>query len=323
VNGLDVGLAFDLRSDFEAAAGAPDDALEEYDSVETIDAIAGALERAGHRVRRLGGGRGLVRALLDAPPELVFNMCEGWGTRSREAHVPAICEMLDVPYTHSDPLTLAASLDKDVAKRLVASAGVRTPPHIVLNGRVGDLDALDLPVVVKPLAEGSSKGIRDGECLIGDRELLGAAVARMHDDYEQPVIVEQFCPGAEITVGVLGTGPGARAIGAMEIEPLDDERLYSLEVKRAFTERVRYHVPARTYAEEAMEAAVAAHRALGCRDVSRVDLRVDADGNVAFLELNPLPGIAPGYGDLVILAERVGISHDALIGAIVAEARSR
>ena len=272
VTALDIGIAFDLRSDFADDPDGPDDALEEYESEETIVAIAGALERAGYQARPLGGGRRLVRALLDEPPKLVFNISEGRGGRSREAQVPAVCELLDVPYTHSDPLTLAASLDKDVAKRLVAAAGVPTPYHVVCNGRVDNLESLALPAVVKPLTEGSSKGIR-GPCLVADTRDLVAVIRRLEADYDQPVIVEEFCPGREITVAVLGTGDGARAIGAMEIELRAGDRLYSVDVKRDFKARVRYHVPPRSHAAEAEAVAVAAHRALGCRDVSRVDLR--------------------------------------------------
>jgi len=130
---VDIGIAFDLKSDFEAPAGAPDDRLEEYDSERTIDGIEAALARRGHAPRRLGGGRRFVEAVLRAPPQLVFNLAEGRGSRSREAHVPAVCEMLGIPCTHSDPLTLAVALDKDVAKRIVAQAGVATPTHAFIH----------------------------------------------------------------------------------------------------------------------------------------------------------------------------------------------
>lgn len=323
--GLDVGIAFDLRTDFDAPETGPDDLLEEYDSAETIAAIADVLAAGGHRPRALGGGRGLLRALLDDPPDLVFNICEGATGRAREAHAPAACEMLGVPYTHSDPLTLAVSLDKDVTKRLLASAGLPVPRHVLCDGAVPDVRALGVPVIAKPVAEGSSKGIR-GACLVDDPAALPSTIARLQADYGQPVLVEEFCPGTEITVGVLGTGADASVVGSMEVEwsgGPPERFVYSLEVKRDYLNQVRYHVPPRSQRAEAEALGLAAHRALGCRDVSRVDVRMMADGRIGVLEINPLPGLAPEYGDLVILAERMGVTYDHLIIGIVDQARRR
>lgn len=334
---MDVGIAFDLKTDFApgSATGAgsdglpPDDLLEEYDSQATIDAIAGALERLGHRPRPLGGGRRLLEQVLAAPPELVFNIAEGAGTRSREAHVPAVLELLGIPYTHSDPLTLAATLDKAVAKRLVAAAGVRTPRFAVVSAP-GEAAALDLafPLIAKPLWEGSSKGIRNAS-RVSDPRALAETVGRLLADYGQPVLVEEFLPGAEFTVGLLGTGPRARVVGALEIVPRrarPDEFVYSLEVKRNWEAEVDYHVPPRRPAEvvaEVERAALAAYRALECRDVGRVDVRLDAAGRPGFIEVNPLPGIHPVTGDLCILARGVGLTYDDLIAAILESARER
>ena len=328
---LRVGIAFDLRSDHELADGAPDDLLEEYEPSElTVAAIADALRGAGHEVRLLGGGRRLVAALMDDPPQLVFNLCEGAGGRSREAHAAAVCELLGVPYTGSDPLTLAATLDKQVAKELVAAAGVPVPRGAVVDGAGFALDGLSCPLLAKPLAEGSSIGIRDASLLRDERE-LESVVARLAADYRQPVLVEEFCAGVEVTVGILGSGAGARVIGVMEIAPADDDGdfVYSLEAKRAWRERVHYHVPPRSPSlrQEAERTALAAYRKLACHDVGRVDLRAGSDGRLRFLELNALPGLGPGgdagLGDLVLLAARSGLHYDALIVAIVDEARAR
>lgn len=327
---MDIGIAFDLKADHEGAhAGGPDDRLEEYDSLATVEAIAGALREGGHEPRLLGGGRRLVEALLARPPELVFNIAEGSGTRSREAHVPAVCEMLGVPVTHSDPLTLAVTLDKAMAKRLAASAGVATPRFVVVESSA-ELAGLDLawPRIAKPLFEGSSIGIRKTS-RAADLPSLVREVSRIARDYAQPVLVEEFCTGPEFTVGVLGTGASARAVGAMEIVPrrcLPEEFVYSLEVKRDYQNEVEYHVPPRRDArtiERVLALAVAAHRALGCRDVSRVDVRLAGDGSPRFLEVNPLPGLNPVTGDLVILAERSGLPYRELVGAIVSAALAR
>ena len=329
---LRVGIAFDLKADFAPRGGdadGPDDLLEEFDSEATVDAIAGALEACGHVPVKLGGGRALLDRLLRDPPDLVFNIAEGRGTRSREAHVPALCEMLAIPFTHADPLTSGLTLDKALAKRVVAGEGVPTPKWKVVED-VEVLASLDLrfPVIAKPAFEGSSIGIRTSS-LSKDPEALRVEVARLLGGYRQPVLVEEFCPGAELTVGILGTGAGARAIGVMEIGPKRGtvaDFVYSLEVKREWESLVEYSCPPRVDAAtvKAVErVALAAYRTLGCRDVGRVDMRLDAEGRPNFIEVNPLPGLNPRTGDIVILAGKMGMSYEKLIGAIVEEARTR
>jgi|SRR5882672_10863026 len=330
---MEIGIAYDLKADFEhlKSASAPDDALEEYDSIATVEGIERALVARGHRVRRLGGGRNFVAAVLEAPPQLVFNISEGRGTRSREAHVPALCEMLGLPYTHSDPLTSALTLDKALAKRVVQSCGVPTPAFAVIERveQLGDL-ALRFPLFAKPLFEGSSMGI-SRKSKLDDPATCRERVAALLRDYGEPVLVEEYCSGAEFTVGVLGTGATARAISAMEIVPKLVSRadfVYSLEVKRNWNwaEEVEYHVPPRRPAHEVAaieKVALDAYRALGIRDVGRVDLRCDAGGTPKFIEANPLPGIAPGWSDLAILWERTGRTHDQLIQAILDNACER
>ncbi|MFO0726112.1 MAG: D-alanine--D-alanine ligase [Myxococcota bacterium] len=326
---VDVGIAFDLRSDFAVQAGAPDDRLEEYDSEATVEAIAGALAAAGHHPRRLGGGRKFLEAVLSSPPELVFNIAEGFGTRSREAHVPAVCEMLKIPVTHSDPLTLALALDKAMAKRVVASGGIATPDFAVVSS-AAELEALKLPLplIAKPLFEGSSMGIRQ-RCRVQRPEELRAVVLELLQAYGQPVLLEVFQTGPELTVGVMGTGASARVIGAMEIVPKNqplDEFVYSVEVKRNYLAEVEYHTPPRRPAAlmEAVEAvALGAHRVLGCRDVSRVDVRLGGDGIPRFIEVNPLPGLNPVSSDLCILARGQGLEFSALVAGIVDSAQAR
>jgi D-alanine-D-alanine ligase len=323
---VEIGIAYDLPAENGDGCG-PDDRFEEYDSPSTIDAVAAALEACGYRTRKLGGGRALLRELLDRPPGLVFNMAEGAGSRSREAQVPAVCELLGVPYTHSDPLTLAASLDKAVAKSLVAAAGISTPRWRVVE-HARDQVGLAFPVLAKPLAEGSSMGIRltsRAEDPVELREQL----ERLIRDYGQPVLVEEFCPGPEITVGILGAGAGATVLGVMEVVPLMvpvEQFIYSLEIKRTGEPFVEYHVPPRrpqALIDRAAAVALGSYRALGCRDVARVDLRLDADGEPNFLEANPLPGLRPAWGDLVILAGRCDVQFEELIGRIVTCARER
>lgn len=330
---LSIGLAFDLKADHvaHAPAGAPDDLFEEFDSLTTIEGLEAALRAGGHRVRRLGGGRAFIEALLAQPVDLVFNLAEGFGSRSREAHVPAVCEMLRVPVTHSDPLTCATTLDKSVAKVLVAAAGVPTARGALLT-RVEQVETLDLafPVFVKPNGEGSSMGIVD-RARCEDRASLAERVAQLVADYAQPALVEEYLPGVEATVGILGNGDGARVLGTMEVVPLREPRdrfVYSLEVKRDvhFAARMEYVVPPRqprALVDRMEQIALSAYRALGCRDVGRVDLRVGADGEPRFLELNPLPGLKPGWSDLAVLADKAGTSYQELVLSIVDEARAR
>lgn len=323
-----IGITYDLKSDGPARPDQPDDFQEEFDSPTTIDAIARALRDLGHEVEKLGDGRELIERLLSRPPDLVFNIAEGQGVgRSREARVPAVLEMLGIPYTGSDPLTLAVTLDKDCAKRLVASAGVAVPKGVVLAADVpaelpGDLQ---FPVIVKPAWEGSSKGIR-GTSVVDCPEDLAGAVHSLNRDHRQPVLVEEFIEGDELTVGMIGNDP-PRVLGVMRVLPRQatDRFIYSLEIKRDFERLVRYECPAKlspAATEAVHRAALAACRVLGCRDVSRIDFRLKRDVPY-FLEVNPLPGLAPGSGDLVILSGLIGWSYPQLIEAILGAARAR
>jgi len=325
-----VGIAFDLRKDFEGLdlGKVPDDRLEEYDSEETVQAIAVALTSLGYVPRLLGGGRGFIEKVLREPPDLVFNIAEGFGTRSREAHVPAVCEMLRIPCTHSDPLTAALTLDKGLAKQVVVAAGVATPKSVTVTSSVFDASALSFPVIAKPSFEGSSMGVRRRSRVTQPSDLR-AVVEEMLGDYRQPVLIEEFQTGPELTVGILGNGDRARVIASMEITPTHgnpSEFVYGIEAKRNYKVEVAYHVPPRLPPAEIARAeslALAAYRALGCRDVGRVDVRFGGDGAPRFIEVNPLPGLNPVTGDLCILSGRIGMEYPALIGAIVDEARRR
>lgn len=328
---MDIGLCFNLKSDFEAPAGAPDDVLAELDGEGTIGAIEEALRELGHQPRRLGFGRPLLAALLERPCALAFNIAEGVGTRSREAQVPAVLEMLGVPHTHSDPLTLATTLDKAVAKRLVASHGVPTPAFAVVSSvEEARALALPLPLFVKPLWEGSSMGIRQSSRVV-DRAQLEQTCAELLRGYGEPVLVEAQCPGAEFTVGILGSGASARVLGTTELVPQQVSRaefVYSIDIKRGadWQRHVALHTPPsspRAVVERVEAVALAAYRALDCLDVGRVDVRLDAAGDPQFLELNPLPGLAPGHSDLALMCAAVGMSYVELIGAVVASARAR
>ncbi len=328
---MKVGITFDLKGEglpepqgSGNGAALPDDAQEEFDSPATIEAIAEVLRGLGHDVVKLGDGRDLLERLLAAPVDFVFNFAEGQGiSRSREARVPAVLEMLRIPYTGSDPLTLAVTLDKDVAKRLVASAGVAVPAGVVIASdkdprRALERQAFAFPAIVKPAWEGSSKGIRN-KCLVNSSTQLLEVVESLRRDHRQPVLVEEFIEGDEITVGMVGNNP-PQIIGIMRVVPLRrrERFVYSLEVKRDYRRQVRYECPASLPGEVTVaieEAARAAWQVLGCRDVARVDFRL-REGRPYFLEVNPLPGLHPLDSDLVIMGSMVGWSHARLVETI-------
>jgi D-alanine-D-alanine ligase len=327
-----IGITYDLRADIPATPDTPDDLQEEFDSPETIESLAGVLRGLGHEVVKLGDGRELLEQLLVNPPDLVFNTAEGQGiSRSREARVPAVLEMLGIPYTGSDPLTLAVTLDKDCAKRLAASAGVAVPRGLVLSSSQNGWHTCDngsplgnFPLIVKPAWEGSSKGIR-GKAVVDSSSELKEAVAGLQRDHRQPVLVEEYIQGNELTVAVLGN-PG-RVFGVMRVVPVHptDRFVYSLEVKRDYRRLVRYECPPPLPAPvlKAIEdAALTVYRVLGCRDVSRIDFRLK-DGVPYFLEVNPLPGLNPESGDLMIMARLRGISHAEVIETILQAALQR
>jgi D-alanine-D-alanine ligase len=336
---LRIGLAFDL---VPAAAGSwdgPDDRYEEFDKPETVAALAEVLRGLGHEVVLLGDGRDLVARLLADPPDLVWNLAEGEGVgRCREARVPALLEMLGIACTGSDPLTLAAALDKSVAKQLVAAAGVAVPQGLVMTPKsLAEPDAVaarlagfgqrvPFPWLLKPAYEGSSKGIR-ARCLVDSQSQAQGVLRSLVSDYDQPVLVEEFIAGEEVTAGVIGTGPCARLIGTMRIVPRnrDHRFIYSIDMKRQWSDNLDYEGPAalpEPVLRRLERAALCAYAALGCRDVARIDFRL-RDGVPFFLEANPLPGLAPGWSDLVILARKMGIDYPELIRRILDAALAR
>src|SRR3954468_18520212 len=214
---LRIALCYDLKSDYLAAGFAPEDVME-FDEEETIAALVGALRQLGHQPERVGRGTELARRLAAGDRwDLVFNFAEGVRGRSREAQVPALCEMFDQPYTFSDPLTCAVTLDKSLAKRVVRDHGLPTAPFVLVE-RPEDAAFVDLPMPLfaKPVAEGSSKGVTRLS-RIETREELMAACAELIETFRQPVLVESFLPGREMTVGIVGNGREARVLGVMEV----------------------------------------------------------------------------------------------------------
>lgn len=327
---MKIGITYNLKSSAPKTPGIPDDADEEFDSPHTIEAIAKVLRAMGHTPLLLGDGRAFLESVLAERPDFVFNFAEGTGvSRSREARVPAVLDMLGIPYTGSDPFTMAVTLDKDCAKKLVALAGVAVPHSFALEAGapVASIPTAELkfPLVVKPAWEGSSKGIRN-KCLVNHAGEIPDVVASLRQGHPQTVLLEEYIAGDELTVGLLGNHPPEilgimRVVPNFEVEPF----IYSLEIKRDYRKLVTYQCPpplAAKTLEAVAQSAQVAFRALGCRDVARIDFRV-RDGVPYFLEVNPLPGLNPDDSDLVIMAGLVGWSYERLVSTIVEAALAR
>jgi D-alanine-D-alanine ligase len=325
-----IGLSYDLKDTFAQPADGPEDAFEEYDSVETVDALKKAIEAKGHTVVKLGGGRQFLNNILNQKVDFVFNISEGLGSyRSREAQVPSVLEMLNIPYSGADPQCLAVCLDKELTKKIVAIDGIPTPKWCVIgNSNFAEIDweSLPYPVFVKPVWEGSSKGIRL-KSLVRDPGQLKTLVLELQQTYRQPMLVEEFIAGEEITVGMVGNNP-TRIIGIMRVVPRRKtaDFIYSLEVKRDYEKLVDYECPAKLSTKTTKlieEYSQKAFKLLDCRDFARIDYRVAADGIPYFIEVNPLAGLNPRSSDIVIMSGLVNFKYQDLIGNILDAALQR
>lgn len=328
---MKIGLTYDIKQQASKAEGLPEDAFEEYDSPETVEALAAAIGSHGHTVIKMGGGSVFLKNISGCKPDLVFNISEGLGNyRSREAQVPSVLEMLDIPYSGSDPLTLSVCLEKPLTKQMVAACGVATPKWCVINN-VSEMESFNwkefpFPAFTKPAHEGSSKGIRNAS-RVDNARALKELIKKQMALYAQPMMVEEFISGDEVTVGLLGNNP-TRVTGIMRVVPRlkSPHFVYSLEVKRDWQNQVEYECPARfneSVLQRIRDSCLKAFRALGIRDLARMDFRVSPDGTPYFLEVNPLPGLNPKSGDYIIMAKAMGWSYNKLIGAVLNSAIER
>jgi D-alanine-D-alanine ligase len=314
------------------------DEFAEWDAPATIAAVETALSRLG-KVVRLEATEDFPERLRQTKPDIVFNIAEGFRGVNREAHVPAICEFFGIPYSGSDPFTLTLCLDKAKTKETLAFHGIPTPRFAVVE-TLSHIDSrianLTLPLFVKPLHEGSSKGITDAN-LCWDRNHLVKQTKFLLENYRQPVLVEEYLPGKEFTCAVLGNGDEATVlpIVGMNFESLPEGALpiYSFDAKFVWDRPEKpleiFQCPARISKE--VQASIErvtldAFRVLGCRDWARIDVRLDAAGNPNVLEVNPLPGILPDPADNSCLpkaARAAGIGYDELIQSCLKYAAMR
>jgi D-alanine-D-alanine ligase len=322
---MKIGLTYDLRSDY-LREGYSLEETAEFDKEDTIDGLEAAIRANGHKPERIGHARALIERLAKGERwDLVFNIAEGLRGIAREAQVPAILDVYGIPCVFSDAAVLTLCLHKGYTKALLRQAGVATAPFKVVEGPsdIADID-MPYPLFVKPVAEGTGKGVSSKSIVRTKAELRPAIIALL-EKFKQPVLVEPYLSGREFTVGILGRGEGTRTVGAMEVHLLKDaeQGLYSYSNKENFEGRVEYSLATDALAKQAERVAREAWIALGCRDGGRADLRAGSDGKIYFLEVNPLAGLNPTVSDLVILWKMKGGTYTGLIGEILKEAIAR
>lgn len=321
-----VGLTFDLKETY-LKAGFSELEAAEFDRADTIDGIEDALKSLGYRVDRIGNIKQLAERLVSGDRwDLVFNICEGMYGIGREAQVPGLLDAYNIPYVFSDTVVCALTLHKGMTKDVVRAAGVATPDYFIVE-EIDDVDRVTLayPLFVKPVAEGTSKGIT-ARSKIHDATQLREVCQELLVDHRQPVLVERFLPGREFTVGMIGSGKNTMALATMEISLTQGahSEAYSYHNKTHWQELVRYNLlPDGELKKDVEDLAIRAWRALGCRDGGRIDVRLDEHGHPGFIEVNPLAGMHPERSDLPMMATMAGIAYNKLIGMIMESAELR
>ncbi|HSL93443.1 MAG TPA: D-alanine--D-alanine ligase [Bacillota bacterium] len=322
---MHIGITYDLKEAYKQM-GYSDEQAAEFDAADTIDALEQSLGLLGHSTDRIGGIVALATRLVAGDRwDMVFNIAEGYHGAARESQVPALLDAYCIPYTFSDPFVLGLCLHKGLTKRVVRDLGLPTAAFVVVRDETDLLQVdLDYPVFAKPDAEGTSKGIDDRSIAESPAE-LESVCRRLWKKFDQPVLVEEFLPGREFTVAILGTGRSARCLGAMEVLIVDDaaDEVYSFDNKMNYQQNVRYVALEGSLRDTCCQHALRVWQGLGCRDAGRVDLRMDAAGTPNFLEVNPLAGLNPRHSDLPILARLQRMSYETLISEIVDSALKR
>ncbi len=317
---MKIGLTYDLRSEY-LKMGYSEEETAEFDKEDTIEAIEKTLQELGYQTERIGHLKQLASALVAGRRwDMVFNICEGMYGIGREAQVPAILDAYNIPYVFSNPLVLALTLDKGLTKRVVRDAGIFTPDFVVVR-ELSDLKAVNMsfPLFVKPVAEGTGKGI-SSKSIVNNKTELENTCDYLINTFHQAVLVESYMSGREFTVGIVGTGAHARPTGTMEILPLEnaEKGLYSFSNKENYQGLIEYQAltqePLKSQCEKL---ALEAYRVLQCEDGGRVDLRMDKNGIPNFLEINPLAGLHPVHSDLPILSRLNGLPYIDLMKSIM------
>jgi D-alanine-D-alanine ligase len=322
---MKIGVTYDLRQLY-LEQGYSEEETAEFESQETVRSLLATIQDLGFEPVPIGNLRCLAERLLRGERwDLVFNLAEGLEGFGREAQVPCLLDSFEIPYTFSDPMVLSLSLHKAMTKRVLRDLGIPTPDFVLVEAE-GELAEVTLPfpLFVKPVAEGTSKGITAASLVCSPTQLRQTC-SQLLERFDQPVLVEEFLPGREFTVGITGSGRRAQVLGVMEIKLCSDAEplVYSYNNKANYESLVEYSLVTDPTAQRAAEIALAAWRGLGCRDAGRIDLRCDRKDRVNLLELNPLPGLHPVRSDLCILGRMAGLSYAELIESIIASALQR
>lgn len=321
-----IGLTYDLKQEYIEKGFLPE-LCAEFDSPDTINAIEKSLQELGHSTIRIGSLSSLVDFLSKGKKvDLVFNICEGLNARSRESQVPALLEGYNIPCTFSDSTTLAIALDKYLAKMVMAFNKVPTAPFGLISNEIdiNKFDSWKFPLFLKPVYGGTGMGI-SSKSLVNSFEELKEEAINLLTQFNQPVLVEEYLEGREFTVGILGSGENAKAIGTLEIQvnKSSDFGIYSYSTKQNYKTNTYYKLAEQDIAEKCNKIAVDAWKALGCKDCGRIDLKQGKDGNIYVLELNPLAGLHPIDSDLPILCGMVKMNYKELIKEIIGSAINR
>jgi len=319
---MKVGLTYDLRS-WYIDRGYSMDETAEFDKQETVDALENSLKLMGYETEPIGNAFQLIEALAAGKRwDIVFNIAEGLYGDGRESVVPAILDQYKIPYVFSGPVIMGLSLNKHLAKLVVAASGVPVSPGYLIT-ELKDLEKCNLkyPLFVKPVSEGTGKGITE-KSLVSTSAELSKMVEWILSEFRQPALVEEYLPGREFTVGIVGYGDEAQAIGGMEVMTIDNLP-YSVEVKENYQNYCTYKPLDTDIIDECKTVALSAWKALDAVDAGRVDLKADRNGKICFIEANPLAGLNPVHSDLPILSRMYGIEYQTLLEMIMKAAIKR
>ena len=319
---MKVGLTYDLRS-WYIDLGYSMDETAEFDKQETVDALENALKLMGHETEPIGNAFQLIEALAAGRKwDIVFNIAEGLYGDGRESVVPAILDQYRIPYVFSGPVIMGLSLNKHLAKLVVAAAGVPVSPGCLISD-LKDLDKCDLkyPLFVKPVSEGTGKGITE-KSLVTNATELESIIRWILAEFHQPALVEEYLPGREFTVGVVGYGDEAISVGGMEVMTINNLP-YSVEVKENYQNYCTYKPLDPDIVDECKYVALRAWKALDAVDAGRIDLKADRNGKICFIEANPLAGLNPVHSDLPMLSRMYGIEYQTLLEMIMKAAIKR
>jgi len=320
-----VGITYDLKTDY-LKMGFSEEEVAEFDTEETVDGIDKAIQSLGYNTQRIGHVKNLIKLIGEGQKwDLVFNICEGVKGAGREAQVPAVLEIYNIPYTFSDVCVMSLTLNKAFTKHLVMNAGFKTADFKLIN-TIEELEYVKLPypLFVKPVLEGTGKGIDQTSLVKDKKELYNSCLDRLNKGYA-PLLIETYLSGREFTVGIVGTGNDTRMVGAMEVNFNKNlsNTIYSYENKAHYEGKIKYTIPEEDILQACEEMASGIWKLLGCTDAGRIDVRMDNDGLLNFIEINPLAGLNYIHSDLPIICYLNGLTYEFLIQEIINSAKKR